>query len=210
MNASIFRFVSMVTLFVLSQGLAAKDFVEGKHYEVVKSDGQYKDNVVEFFSYACPYCYRVKSILDDLESNADSRISVVRVPVHFGKSKYRVPSHAWFIMKELGLGEDVHKNIFDVIHVPLGSEWDYNHLRYMDDLKDYFVGIGVSEKEYDGALKKVEELGLVDKADDTAKAYLVGGTPTFLVKGKYKVTGFKEGPKGEAALRELLAYLVGL
>lgn len=210
MNVRVFGFLCGFALFVMSQGLAAKTFVEGVDYEVVKSDGKYQDDVVEFFSYACPFCYRAESVLDNLDSESGSKVSVVKIPVHFGKSKYKVPSHAWFLSKELGLGKDVHKNIFDVIHVPIGSEWDYNHLRYMEDLKNYFMGIGISEKEYDKALKKVQDLGLVEKANDTAKAYSVGGTPAFLVKGKYMVHGFKEGPKGEAALKELLRYLVEL
>lgn len=211
MKGSVVRVCLMGILTLFASKSWSDSYVEGVDYRVIeKKANEYSGSIVEFFSYACPFCYRAQPVLDKIGRSVSGELSVIEIPVHFGKSKYKVPAHAWFITKELGLGENVHRNIYDVVHVPIGSEWKYNSLRYMEDLKTYYTGIGVSDKEYDRALKAVVESGAVENANDIAKRYQVGGTPTFMVKGKYLVEGIDEGPDAEANLEKLLRHLISL
>lgn len=204
-------FICFFMLFVYSHAVFAADFTEGEDYRVVKGGAaNVSGSVVEFFSYVCSYCYRAESVMAELEQEYPEKVSLERIPVHLGKSKYKAASHAWFIYKELGLDAEVHQHLYDVAHAHFGEEWKYNSLRYIEDIQKYFVEIGVSKDAYEKALSKISSKGLVDKANDLAKEYMVPGTPTFLIKGKYIVEGIDSGPYGRKKLKSLIVYLLHL
>lgn len=205
----IFKIFCLIALFMYAGLSAATPFNEGEHYQVVNivDNSEYSEGVVAFFSYACPFCYRTESVMEGLERDG---ITVARVPVHFGLTKNMPGVYAWFLMKELGLSAETHRYTFDIVHAPIASEWQYNNLKYMEDLQKYFTGLGVSDRKFAAAMKKVKTSGVVEDANDTAKRYKVGGTPSFLVKGKYMVAGVDDSVNGKSQLDRLLRHLLTL
>lgn len=199
----------VIVLVGLAGSVAAEPFKEGEDYRVldVPVVEKYSKGVVEFFSYACPFCYRAESVIEGLERGG---VKVVRVPVHLGRSKNMAGAHAWFIAQELDLPPEFHRYTYEVVHSPLGGELQYNNLKYMEDLKKYFVGIGIPEEEYSAALKRVNASGAVEAANELAKQYKVPGTPSFLVNGQYMAAGVDDTLDGKSELEKLLRHLLTL
>lgn len=66
----------------------ADDFVVGKDYEVINSAPPAKINrvlVTEFFSYGCPWCYRIEPIVNQWAKQQNKTIQFSRIPVIFNK-----------------------------------------------------------------------------------------------------------------------------
>lgn len=200
-----------VVLLFLSGFIQAGEFVEGRDFEVIPAVPGYENTVLEFFSYDCGYCYRAEDVIAIFKNSLPEDISFQRTPVIFGKSNYKVKAYAWFLLDELNLGEDVHRYIFDVSQVPMGVEWELGQLRYMENIKEFYLKVGagvITEEKYEKALESIDKKDLIAKANELSMKYKVSGTPTFIVKGRYKIMGLQPSPKGKEYLADLLYFLI--
>ncbi|MEJ2682149.1 MAG: thiol:disulfide interchange protein DsbA/DsbL, partial [Gammaproteobacteria bacterium] len=103
----------------LTLAAAETRFEEGKHYEKLKGVPQYipseKVQVVEFFSYACPHCYRMESTLSKWHEHMPSTIEFERVPA-FWNPYFQMVAQAYYTMHIMQLDDRVHARLFDAIH----------------------------------------------------------------------------------------------
>ncbi len=96
----------------------AEDFVAGKDYEIVNGStattNKNKVAVTEFFSYGCPWCYRIEPSLASWVKKQGTKIQFSRVPVVFHKD-WSYYAKAYYTVHLLGLDAKLNPALFKVV-----------------------------------------------------------------------------------------------
>lgn len=182
----------VVILLVFLPGFALASTVPqyevGKDYKVVpQSSVQTVENnstvqVVEFFSYSCPWCYRMESSIELWLKNKPAQASFSRVPVVFRPS-WVVLAKAYYTAKALGLADKLTATIFHQIHK------EGKDLTNRDAMEKVFVANGVSNKEFESAFNYSPSIDTqLNSGEALARKYKVTGIPMIVVGGKYYTT----------------------
>lgn len=216
--------ISSVFVFVLcliSPGTRADTFVENLDYHRLEVDIQSDADVVEFFTYACVHCYHAEREVRLLLEKEGMNVTFKRVPVSLGHQKAVVGVYAYYVAKKINILDRVHSDLFASIHEPgykrrtgkadmdawqeppppLGDVLDGT-----EALKRYFALKGVAGDVFDRTLAEVIQSDVVASNDRLAKKIKLTTTPTFLVKGRYVITGIGRYKGGDFV--ELVDYLM--
>ncbi|GLK61996.1 MULTISPECIES: thiol:disulfide interchange protein DsbA/DsbL [Azotobacter] len=198
-------------LVVINSTSSAQEFIAGKDYYIIEPERlEYSGSIIEFFNYACMYCYRVETDIDRLYEHLPEKISFERIPVVMGKKyRYEPAAIASYILKFNGLESKYHKYMFQVIRSPLSWELKkYNRLSEKSYLQIFFEDLGLSAEKYQDSYIYAQKKLSDDR--ERFKTLALTGTPTFLVRGKYIVSGLRPEPYAERHLVNTLIYLLRL
>src|SRR5688500_17431177 len=106
----------------------AQNFVAGKDYELITDKPVIVNNqsitVKEFFSYGCPWCYRIEPSLQKWVRQQGNKINFTKVPVIFNKD-WAFYAKAFYTADVLGYGEKFNTLLFKAVQVdktPLNNE----------------------------------------------------------------------------------------
>ncbi len=180
--------VMLLVLVMSSYSWAEKsiDFVEGIEYEVMEipqpapEDGTIE--VIEFFSYACPHCYRFEPFVDKwLESKPDN-VKFRQVPAVFNEN-WEAFAALYYAAEVLGVQDKMHPIIFDSLH------GDGKKIKSVDELKEVFVANGISAEELEKALNSFTVASRTRQAKSMTKSYAISSVPNIVVQGKYRTNG---------------------
>ncbi len=183
---------------------AAAQWVEGVHYERVetpdepRADG--KIEVVEAFWYACPTCYNLEPWIERwLETKPDD---VVFVRIHASLSpSWRIPARAFYAAQSLGVLDQVHRPLYDAIHV------GRNALSDMDTIASIFEdNADVSPEKFRAAYSSFGVDRRMRQGDQRVRQFRVTGVPTLIINGKYRTTASRA--KGYPETIQLIDYLI--
>jgi len=195
-------------------------WVEGEHFErinpAVPTSTPGKVEVVEVFSYGCPYCYAALPLAERIRANLPSYAQMNFVHASF------IPSEGWpmfqrafLTAKAMGIAEANHKAFFEAI-------WDTGEFPLMDPdthrpvqplpniayaAKFYAKHAGIKEEDFLARSRQPDIDEAVRKSDALVKAWAVPGTPSFIINGKYR-TG--KGIKTSDDMVKVILYLVAL
>jgi thiol:disulfide interchange protein DsbA len=189
----------------------ALDFKEGIDY--VKLDtpvvGSEK-KLIEFYNFACVYCFRAGGGVKVVLSKLPSDMTFERIPVVLGKGeRFRTGAEIAYVAESAGLMHEYYDYIFQVTRAPISWEQKkYNYISSRSDAKIFFADLGVSDADFDKYLEQSKAAMENDNA--FAKSLNLAGTPTFLIKGKYMVSGLKSVPYNERRLANLIFYILDL
>lgn len=200
-------FALVVMTLILAMGTAvAQEYQAGKQYHRIEppqptSTGAQRIEVIEFFSYGCPHCFEFRPILHSWLQHAGSEVELVRVPVTFGRPSWALLAKAYYAEKALNAIDQIHKALFDAIHI--------NGRQFHDeqDLADFFAQHGVDRKAALDALDSFYVNTKVAVARRMVRTYGVRGTPSIAVDGKYLVDPSDAG--GQGAMLKVVDYLIG-
>ena len=171
-------------LFLLSPIANAQTFVEGTDYVTlsqdafVQSDGRVE--VIEFFWFGCPSCYRFEPHL--LSWEIPNNIDFKNVPAVITRN-WEFHAHAYFAMELLDLKDQLMAKFYDEIHL------NRNRIRSVEQFERW-----ASEQEGIDAEKLVQTLNSfaaktkVSQAGLLAEKYGITGVPTLIVGGKYRTS----------------------
>ncbi|OHU90232.1 MULTISPECIES: DsbA family protein [Pseudoalteromonas] len=191
--------------------VVAAEFKEGVDYEQLETvDESLNGKVIEIFSYHCHYCYRAMHSVKAFKKQMPKGMTLQHVPVTFGYSQLDSFATTALLLSELDLMEELHEYTFHIAKMPIKGEKHYNKLENMEGVKAYLLEQGVSESQYQQALKNIEEKQLIKKYNKLASKYQVEGTPTFIINGKYKVSDYKKGSQYDEYFTELLLHVASL
>jgi len=166
--------------FNLQSVAAERALVEGSDYEVVSPKGTKSPEVYEFFSYACGACYSMESFVTQFKKdNADTKI--IPVPTDLGHPQWKIYIKAYYLGELLGVLDQSHTKIFHRVNI------EKKHIFKEDDLKEFFVGLGVDPAKYDAANKSFSLNAKIRKAKQLVRTYRISATPTFVVNQQYKL-----------------------
>lgn len=179
--------------------LQASNFTAGKDYEVTANKGSEAPMVEEFFNYACGACYNMENFINRVKKNNEG-LTVKLVPVEL-RPAWKIYVKAFYIGEKLGVLDQSHPKLFHRIHV--GKKF----FKDEDDMKAFFLSLGVEEKAYDDVAKSYWLNTQVRMAKQYGRKHKVISTPTLVVNQQYKLNAQSIGSaKLEQAIVELSGY----
>jgi thiol:disulfide interchange protein DsbA len=179
-------FIVMASLAIENKVLAANDaadFVEGRDF-VTKFpyEKPKKAQVVEFFSFMCPACFRREATVLSWKKQKPDSVELLKIPVSFGRASWEVSAKAFYIAEELKVADKFNKLIFKKIHI------DKTPPGRLADIEKIFIEMGISKANFKKAASSFSVDSKLRKADFLIKKYKVAAVPYFLINFKYEAT----------------------
>jgi thiol:disulfide interchange protein DsbA len=189
---------------LLSMGsIAQQQFVEGQHYQAIKKPVRTTDpskiEVAEVFWYGCPHCNTFSPLFEQWSSQQDDSIYTEHSPAMWNKSMI-VHARLFYTAKTLGKLEDMHKEIFDAMHI------QGQRLLKESEIYTLFQKHGVTKEKFNKVFSSFGVNSLVQQADARARSYGITGTPEVIVNGKYRTSGRMAG--SSANVFKVIEYLI--
>jgi thiol:disulfide interchange protein DsbA len=192
-------------LLLLPSLVFAAPFTEGKDYQVITNPRPLTDRtkgpvLTEFFSYGCPWCYKMEEPLQGWISHLKSPIELERVPVVF-KSDWEIYAKAYYTAKTLALSDKLNPLLFKAIQV------DKQPLSNKEAMIRFFVTQGVDKEIAKSAFNHSPSIDMRVSNDMSLLAnYQINAVPAFVVNNRYKTDLQMAG--STERLFELLDYLM--
>lgn len=187
-------------LILLPLSLQAANFKEGVNYEVVRQNATSTPQVLEFFSFYCPHCFKFEPLMEQLGAKLDSDVEIKKNHVNFlGKQMGPMLSQAYAAAELLNVQDKVASLIFDQIHT---QRRDING---EEGILDIFVKAGVDRAEAKAAMASFSATGIASQMKRNTETFEIRGVPTLIVNGKYQV--ITSSVKSTDEFIELVDYL---
>jgi thiol:disulfide interchange protein DsbA len=173
------RCITALLLFPLL--VFAETFVEGKDFEVIsKQQTASKPSMVEFFSFGCPWCYKLEPTIQSWKTE-HPQVDFSRVPVVFHES-WKLYAKAYYAAHLLQIEDKMSAALFKAVQV------DKKSLNNEKAMIDFFVAQGVDKETAESAFQYSTIIDMKLKEGDALMAnYQIKGVPAFIVNGRYKV-----------------------
>lgn len=186
---------------VLPAWAAPAQWVEGTNYEVLDqaqptSVPAGKVEVLEVFSYACPWCDKFQPVIHALERSLPPNAQMAYLPAAFNPSEdWPMFQRAYFTAQALGIADRTHQAMFD-------SVWKTGQLAVenattgqlrspLPSLEDaaqrYSQLTGISPQTFLAAAHSFGVDAKVREADAQILAMQIPSTPCIVVGGKYRI-----------------------
>ena len=182
----------------------AEEFKEGVHYikldnpqpPIIKSG---KVEILEFFWYGCPHCFRLEPFIERLEKRMPAGAEFVRVPAVF-RPGWEPHARAFYSAKLLGVLDKTHKPLFNAIHL------EKRNLGDQESLMKFYADFDVEKTEFIKTYASFAVQTRVRQAKRLVSRYGIDGVPAIAVAGKYMVTAKTAG--SNANMLKVIRYLV--
>ena len=205
---------------ILSSLAHAQNWKEGTNYFPIEPAQHTnvpagKIEVVEVFSYACPYCAQFNPLMQQLRQSLPANAQLVFVPASF------IPSEDWPMFQRatctaqtLGIFDKTHDAMFDAVwktgELAISDPKSHALKRPLPTIEDaarYYNRIsGIAVDKFLNASKSFAVDVQMRRDDSLVLAYHIDGTPSLVVNGKYRITGQSAG--GMTQMIELAKWLV--
>jgi thiol:disulfide interchange protein DsbA len=179
--------------------------VNGRHYATLTPRQPTRDprqvEVIEFFAYSCSHCHAFEPALDAWHKKLPADVLFRRIPVAF-RPQLVLHQRLYFAIEALGLVEQLHRKVFDSIHVA------HDHLGTPAEIATFMGKNGVDPRRFEETMNSFGVGGKVQQATRLAEGYGIEGTPAIGVDGRWLTSGSMAG--SNAASLAVADYLVGL
>ncbi|WP_298624892.1 thiol:disulfide interchange protein DsbA/DsbL [uncultured Legionella sp.] len=192
-------------LFLLPVMAFAADFVEGKDYQAVAAApldaAKNKVPVItEFFSYGCPWCYKIDPSVTEWAGKMGAKAQVERIPVVF-KPEWELYAKAFYTAKTLALSDKLNPQLFKAI------QEERNPLASKQAMIDFFAAHGVDREIAKSAFENSSTIDMkVQNGMILMANYHINAVPAFVINNKYKTDLQMAG--SPERLFQILDYLI--
>lgn len=184
-------------------GVNAQPYSEGKGYELVRpvqpTRSQDKVEVIEFFWYGCPHCYRFEPFLHEWKKTLADNVELIRQPAIFGRS-WAMHAKAYFTAEALDVVDKVHDDLFDLV------QNKKQKLQTETEIAKFFADHGVAKEDFTNAFNSFIVDTKMRQATSMSARYGVTGVPAMIVNGKYRTGG--EEAKGIGNVTKVVDFLI--
>lgn len=139
-----------------------------------------KIEVVEFFWYGCPACYKMEPLLEAWVPKLAADTHFRRIPGVFN-DRWALDAAIFYTFEAMGTLEKHHKPFFDAIHK------DRLKTDNGPALKQWLERNGIDAKKFEDMSKSFGVQSKVRRAAQQGAAYRIEGTPTMAVHGRYTI-----------------------
>lgn len=162
----------------------ARDILPGRDYIVLPTalpttTGN-KIEVREFFFYGCSHCFALEPYVEQWLKRKPVDVELVRTPAMLNP-KWAPLGRAYYVAEELKILDKVHPALYKAIHV--GNE----KLFEQEPIGKFFERMGVPPAKFKATWESFAVTTKVRNADALTRKYMISGTPTVTVAGKYVV-----------------------
>lgn len=163
-------------------------------------NGKNKTPVIqEFFSYGCPWCYKIEAPLNEWMKNKGDKIQLERIPVVF-KPSWELYAKAYYTAKTLALTDKMTPLLFKAIQV------EKKPLDTQQAMIAFFVAQGVDREIAKSALGNSPTIDMrVQNGMSLMSSCQINAVPAFVVNNKFKTD--LQMAKSPSRLFEILDYL---
>lgn len=193
----------LLALLLLPALAFAETFVEGQDFTLIKNSQPSKAQTVqvqEFFSFGCPWCYKVEPAVEKWLQQQGNNVQFSRVPVIFNKD-WVYYAKAYYTAELLGLNQKIDPLLFKAIQT------DKQNLTNNQSMIDFFIKQGVDKETAESAFTNSTTIDLkINESNALMAKDQINGVPAFVVDQHYK-TDLKMA-KGPERLLEVLDFLV--
>jgi len=202
--------LAVVILLSLCVPVVAQDsaYQEGVHYRVLDQQlprtarDPDKVEVLEFFWYGCPHCYRLEPQIEAwLENGIPDNAEYVRAAAVLNPG-WATHARAFYVAESLGVTDKMHYALFDAIHQ------DGKRLDTREDLEAIFVEHGVDAEQFNKAYDSFQVKSALKKSAYLGQRSGVRAVPSIIVAGKYETSASMAD--GVDNLFQVINYLVDL
>ena len=183
--------------------VAQMAFVEGVDYQridpVVPTSDPARVVVTEIFWYGCPHCFRFEPFVEKWAETIPDGVVFEQVPSAINAA-WTVHARAFYAFKMMGVQEQLHKKLFNAIHV------QRQRLNSLDSIAGFVAEQGFDEKEFRQQYASFPVDTLVRKGKQKELYYGLEGVPTVIVNGQYRTSGVMAGNFGR--LLQIIDFLV--
>lgn len=175
-------FALFLGLFLLPLSVNASDFKEGVNYEVVRQTATEQPEVLEFFSFYCPHCFKFEPLMSSLEKSLPANVTVKKNHVDFiGKEMGPQLTQAYAAADLLGVRDEVASLIFNQLQTQRKA------INGEQDILAIFEQAGITKVEAKAALASFPVSGIASQMKRNTENFKIRGVPAVIVNGKYKV-----------------------
>ena len=146
------------------------------------TDDPSKVEVIEFFWYGCPHCYRFDPYLEEWLKNKPANVTFRRQPAIFGPH-WEPHARAYYTAEVLGVLDKIHKDLFDVMHK------ERKRMTSEEEMADFFAAHGVDKQTFNNTFHSFSVEMKVRQAESIPASYGITGVPAVVVNGKYLISG---------------------
>lgn len=188
----------------VTTGAFAQDALKaGSDYHLIKQqpvppDG--KIEVIEFFYYRCPHCYRFETFLVDWLKHPPADVVFKRVPVVW-EPRSVAPAHAFYALHASGQFDKLHEQLFASYH-------EGGALNSAKAVGDWVAKHGGDRAKFLDAWNSDKVKKAVEHAQQMTRDYEIEGVPSMVVAGRYLTSSGMS--KGEEKLVGVVDRLVTL
>lgn len=185
----------------LTARAAPARWVEGTNY-VVLDEAQPttvpagKVEVMEVFSYACPFCNKFQPLMHELEHSLPPNAQMVFLPAAFNRTEdWPMFQQAYFAAQALGIANRTQQAMFDAVWKtgqlaivdPTTNRLKHPLPSIEDAARCYSQLTGVSQQKFLAAARSFGVATRMREADAQILAMQIPGTPCIVVDGKYRI-----------------------
>jgi protein dithiol oxidoreductase (disulfide-forming) len=180
---------------------AQQQWVEGTNYTLLDQPQTPtvpagKVEVMEIFSYACPFCDKFQPIVRQMQRGLPHYAQMVYLPASFIPAEdWPVFQQAYFAAQSLGIAERTHQAMYDAVWksgVLATVDPVTNEIKHpapsLEAIAHYYSQLtGVDTEKFLTAARSFGVATEMRQADAQITAMQVPGTPCIVVDGKYRV-----------------------
>lgn len=169
--------------------------VEGQHYRRLRTPqntGNERGEVLEFFWYGCPACYKLEPELNLWLARKPTDVSFKRVPANIraiSKSHQRI----FYALDAMGQEERLHAQVFAAVQA------DSAALQELPEIQALMSKLGVDPAKFGQVYGSFSVQSRCQQADRLIQAYEGTGVPMLAINGRFVTTPAMAGG-GKAAL----------
>ncbi len=159
-----------------------------------------KVEVVEFFWYGCPHCFRFEPFIQDWKKTKPENVEFINVAPPLNPA-WKVHSQAFYAAQVLGVLDQFHEPMFNAIHV------DKKSMRKPKDVAKLVDSLGLDGKKFLKTMKSFNVDAKIRQSLQMAGEAGISAVPTVIINGKYRTSGSVAGsyPNLIKVLNELVA-----
>jgi thiol:disulfide interchange protein DsbA len=163
----------------------------------VPQDG--KIEVIEFFWYGCPHCYKLQPALEEWIAHKPADVVLRRIPAIL-RDNWAPHARIFYTLEALGETARLHQEVYHGYHV------QELHMSKPEVMADWAVRHGIDRKRWLNAYHSEDVTHKVEQAQALTDTYNVQGTPSLVVDGRYLTSAAMAG--SEKAMIPVLEGLI--
>jgi protein dithiol oxidoreductase (disulfide-forming) len=194
---------SVMTAFPLST-LAQQRFDEGIDYRLVQprvpTSSPGKIEVLEFFWYACPHCYRLDPFVAEWKKKLPANVEFKKVHVAFrGDGHQKI----FYTLEAMGREADLGIKVFEEIHVRK------NPTSSLIEASAWAKAQGLDVAKFEATWNSFAVQTQQKRANALVNSYKIDGVPMFGINGRFLTSPAMVGGSHARAL-QVVDYLISL
>ena len=204
---TIVNYLISAALLMTSLMCFSADFVAGKDYQVINAATPSPNshgiiNVTEFFSFGCPWCYRLEPALNHWVQQQGAKIHFKKIPVIFNKD-WDYYARAYYTAEALSLNSTLDPRLFKAILD------DKQRLNNQQAMVDFLIKNGVNRATAESAFNHSPSIELnIANSQRTMASCAINAVPAVVLNNKYKTDLQMAGT--EDRFFAILDYLISL